>query len=304
MSGPPHGFPTSFANSQQAAMSRQFVSGPGGQIPGLMPPNQQPGLQTGMVNPQAYGVGMQGGVGVGMQPQNPQQVAQQLLQQQQLQLQQQQLQQQQQQQQQPMQQQSQQQQPPPVGGVASAPVGGVPGAVPPGSIQQPPGAAPTPSAPPKEFFNTVSLCKFGQENVQDIVSRTNEIFQILKSIQPPNGTVPGANVSNEKKVKVAEQLRNVRMLFKRLRIIYEKCNDSCQLQGMEYMHIESLIPLKEEWDMKSDERKMSEQYRVTCDESKEIMEQVIQKNRQLKEIIDHLRRIIFEINTMLTMRRS
>lgn len=61
-----------------------------------------------MVNQQAYGVSMQGGVNVGMQPQNPQQVAQQLLQQQQLQLQQQQQQMQQQQQQQ-QQQQSQQQ---------------------------------------------------------------------------------------------------------------------------------------------------------------------------------------------------
>lgn len=64
------------------------------------------GNLSGMVNQQAYGVGMQGGVNVGMQPQNPQQVAQQLLQQQQLQLQQQQQMQQQQQQQQ---QQSQQQ---------------------------------------------------------------------------------------------------------------------------------------------------------------------------------------------------
>lgn len=34
------------------------------------------------------------------------------------------------------------------------------------------------------------------------------------------------------------------------------------------------------------------------------LQQVILKNRHLKEIIDHLRRIIWEINTMLTMRRS
>lgn len=63
------------------------------------------GNLSGMVNQQAYGVSMQGGVNVGMQPQNPQQVAQQLLQQQQLQLQQQQQQMQQQQQQQQSQQQ-------------------------------------------------------------------------------------------------------------------------------------------------------------------------------------------------------
>ena len=131
--------------------------------------------------------------------------------------------------------------------------------------------------------------------------------------------------------------------------------------------LQSLIPLKEEWDMKSDEKKTSESYRLVCEENKEVMEvsgfilcllvwhyltcwlifelkyvdeqtwlhhlpfsaklqqqllqfarfpywqrfncgsyfqQVILKNMHLKEIINHLRRIIWEINTMLTMRRS
>ena len=43
MSGSQHGFQSSFANSQQAAMRSQFVGGPGSQIPGLMAPNQQAG---------------------------------------------------------------------------------------------------------------------------------------------------------------------------------------------------------------------------------------------------------------------
>lgn len=32
-------------------------------------------------------------------------------------------------------------------------------------------------------FNTASLCRIGQETVQDIVSRTQEVFQTLKTIQ-------------------------------------------------------------------------------------------------------------------------
>jgi hypothetical protein len=36
--------------------------------------------------------------------------------------------------------------------------------------------------------------------------------------------------------------------------------------------LQSLIPLKEEWDMKSDEKKTSESYRLVCEENKEIME--------------------------------
>lgn len=73
---------------------------------------------------------------------------------------------------------------------------------------------------------------------------------------------------------------------------------------MEYTHIESLIPFKDEMDPKHDEKKNTEAYRLACLESKEVMEQVILKNKQLKDIIDQLRRIIWEINTMLTMRRS
>lgn len=153
-------------------------------------------------------------------------------------------------------------------------------------------------------FNTASLCRFGQETVQEIVSRTHEVFQILKVLMPPNGTPSGAGMSNDRRIKMQDQLRNIKLLFKRLRIIYEKCNDSCQLQGMEYMHMEGLIPLQEEWDMKSEERKTSETYRVASDEMKEVAEQLSNKNKHLKEIIDHLRRIIWEINTMLAMRRS
>lgn len=86
------------------------------------------------------------------------------------------------------------------------------------------------------------------------------------------GTAQGATMANEKKNKVYESLKMIKMMYKRLRLIYEKCNENCQLQGMEYTHIESLIPLKEEWDMKSDEKKTSESYRLACEEHKDIME--------------------------------
>lgn len=101
------------------------------------------------------------------------------------------------------------------------------------------------------------------------------------------GMAQGANLANEKKNKVQDQLRTLKLLFRRLRVIYEKCNENCQLQGMEYTHIESLIPLKEEWDMKSDEKKTSEAYRLACEESKEIMEVSININ------IKHWKQIFF-----------
>jgi hypothetical protein len=82
-----------------------------------------------------------------------------------------------------------------------------------------------------ESANTKIIC-FRKEN------EAKMIFLLL-SFQPPNGTAQGANSSNEKKAKVYEQLKTLRILFKRLRLIYEKCNENCQ--GMEYTHIEVLL---------------------------------------------------------------
>ncbi|XP_043496345.1 mediator of RNA polymerase II transcription subunit 30-like isoform X1 [Polistes fuscatus] len=293
MAGQQHPFPSGFPNVQQSAMRTQF--GGGQMVSGLMGPQQ-----GGIVSPQQFGVGVGVGVGVGgvgsnaMGMPNAQQVLAQQQQQQQSVTMQQQMQQIQQQQLQLQQQQQAVlvQQTTQTNNQATTPQTPVAPTQPPPQQQQ------------NKDFNTASLCRFGQETVQDIVSRTLDVFQTLKVLQPPNGTPQGASVANDKKTKVQEQLRMLKLLFKRLRLIYEKCNENCQLQGMEYTHIESLIPLKEEWDMKSEEKKTSEAYRLAYEESKEITEQVVLKNRHLKEIIDHLRRIISEINTMLNMRRS
>lgn len=43
-------------------------------------------------------------------------------------------------------------------------------------------------------LNVIYLCRYGQETVQDIVSRFQEVFQTLKSAQPPIG--PPNNNSN------------------------------------------------------------------------------------------------------------
>lgn len=37
-------------------------------------------------------------------------------------------------------------------------------------------------------MNIINLCRYGQETVQDIVSRFQEVFSTLKSVQPPVGT--------------------------------------------------------------------------------------------------------------------
>uniref|UniRef100_A0A336MRM4 Mediator of RNA polymerase II transcription subunit 30 n=1 Tax=Culicoides sonorensis TaxID=179676 RepID=A0A336MRM4_CULSO len=165
--------------------------------------------------------------------------------------------------------------------------------------QNVPAAAPAQPAQQRDL-NLLTLCRIGQETVQDIVTRFQEVFSILKQVQPPNGTQPGLTSSMDKKLKVQEQFRTIRLLFKRLRLLYEKCSDT---QGIEYPHIMSFIPLKDEPDNRP-EPIYTEDYKKTLQENKELTEIVSAKNRQLREVIDKLRIIIWEINTMLSMRRS
>ena len=56
-------------------------------------------------------------------------------------------------------------------------------------------------------------------------SRFQEVFAALKSVQPPNINNPLQNATEK---KVQEQFRTIRLLFKRLRLLFDKCNDSCQ----------------------------------------------------------------------------
>lgn len=154
---------------------------------------------------------------------------------------------------------------------------------------------------PHRDFSMALLCRIGQETVQEIVSKTTELFSTLKCLQPPNGTAQSITGQEERKVKLQENLRNIGMCFKKLRRIYEKCNENCS--GMEYTHIESLVPLKDEMDSKQEDKKSTEAVKYLTEEHRELVEQVMLRNRQLKEVIDNLRSFIWDINTMLAVRK-
>lgn len=143
----------------------------------------------------------------------------------------------------------------------------------------------------------MTLCKFAQETVQEIVCRFQEIFQTLRLSTPPNGTSQG---TLEKKTQ--EQLRSIRLLFKRIRLLYHRCDEGGQI-SMEYTQMESLIPIKDELDNRP-EPLHGEEYKKALQDNRELLDQLTLKNKQLREVIDRLRIMIWEINTMLSMRRS
>ena len=85
-------------------------------------------------------------------------------------------------------------------------------------------------------------------------------------------------------------------------MIYDKTNEN--VQSLESYPLETMIPTKANLnDWKYVDRKNTEQYHTALEERKELYDQILVKNRHLQEIMDYVRSIIWEINTMLLMRR-
>ena len=132
-------------------------------------------------------------------------------------------------------------------------------------------------------------------------------------------------MATDKKNKLDDQLKMVKVLFKRLRIIYNKCNENSQ--EMDSYPLDSMLPTQNNLvDWKYADRVKSEQYLAAVEEKKELYDQILVKNRHLQgifkiipilvgylfmvifafslsDIMEYMRSIIWEINTMLMMRR-
>merc|ERR1719334_515086 len=168
--------------------------------------------------------------------------------------------------------------------------------------------APQPAQQQSKDVNTSTVCRIGQETVEEIVSRTQEVFSILKSLQPPVGSInPQAQQhdksNQEKQNRLQDVLKGIGMLFKRLRVCWEKCQENTG--GMDFLPIESLIPLKEDGEGRVElEKKRGDAYKSAAEEHNELVQQITLKNRHLKDVIDQMRNIIWEINTMLAIRKA
>ncbi|KAG8133898.1 hypothetical protein E2320_011641, partial [Naja naja] len=142
----------------------------------------------------------------------------------------------------------------------------------------PPGPFSGPQGQAAREVNTASLCRIGQETVQDIVFRTMEIFQLLRNMQLPNGVTYHTGTYQDRLGKLQEHLRQLSILFRKLRLVYDKCNENCA--GLEPIPIEQLIPYVEDDGFKHDDRGATNQLLFASEERREIME-VIKVDRVL-----------------------
>ncbi|XP_061127810.1 mediator of RNA polymerase II transcription subunit 30-like isoform X1 [Syngnathus typhle] len=117
--------------------------------------------------------------------------------------------------------------------------------------------------------NTASLCRIGQETVQDIVLRTMEIFQLLRNMQLPNGVTYHPNTHQDRLGKLQEHLRTLSVLFRKLRLVYDKCSENCA--GLDPILPEQLIPFMDDDGTKHDDHSAG-QNRPAAEDRREIQE--------------------------------
>lgn len=167
------------------------------------------------------------------------------------------------------------------------------------------GAAPAPGQqqqPPQQpgamrEISPVFLCRIGQETVQDIVTRTMEIFQITRATQLPNGVTQSQAMYQDRFGKLQEHLRQLALLFRKLRLLYERCVEmTSDLQEAPT----ELVPYVGEELMSVKVESCSP---AIIQERKEVLEKVRQKNQEMKMLMDQMRNLLWDVNAMLTLRK-
>jgi len=83
-------------------------------------------------------------------------------------------------------------------------------------------------SPAKESggYNPALLCRKGQETIQEILSKTTEMFQYLRNVGFPNGVNVNVQQFKDRKQKLDEPVRQLEVLFRKLRFIYDAVNES------------------------------------------------------------------------------
>ncbi|KAG5842251.1 hypothetical protein ANANG_G00175660 [Anguilla anguilla] len=165
----------------------------------------------------------------------------------------------------------------------------------------PPGPGPSqPPMPPQGALREISpvfLCRIGQETVQDIVTRTMEIFQFTRGTQLPNGVTQSQAVYQDRFGKLQEHLRQLALLFRKLRLLYERC---VEMTGDLQEGPAQLVPYIGEGAAPVPVEPCS---LAVSQERQEVLEKVREKNQEMKILMDQMRNLLWDVNAMLTLRK-
>lgn len=152
--------------------------------------------------------------------------------------------------------------------------------------------------------NGLYHCKVGQDTVHDIVAKTTELFNHLKTT---NAALQRTPENEAKRAKIKDILTSVQHKFDTLKRHHNNVNEICS--SLAYIQVKSLIPFKDDPDnveqiQKHRRNLCTETHPDTLKEKEDLIKKVAEKDEQLRQITNDLRDFIYEINTMLHISKS
>lgn len=152
--------------------------------------------------------------------------------------------------------------------------------------------------------NGLYHCKVGRETVHDIVAKTTDLFNQLKTTNPALQNTPEHEA---KRAKIRDILSSTKHKFDTLRRHHNTVNEICS--SLAYVQVKSLIPFKDDPDNVEQIQKHRRNLCVDPDpdsmkEKEELTKKIAEADEQLQQITNDLRDFIYEINTMLHISKN
>lgn len=147
-------------------------------------------------------------------------------------------------------------------------------------------------------------CKAGQEAIHDIVNKSTELFNLLKTT---NASLQKTADNESKRAKIKDILGGVRFKFDVLRSQYNDINELSS--SLAYVHVKNLIPFKDDPDnieqiLKHRRSLCVSPHPEPVGEREGLIKRLAELDEEIKTITYELRDFLYEINTMLHVSKS
>lgn len=165
-----------------------------------------------------------------------------------------------------------------------------------------PGGVPDATAQKPAETSITTFCQVGQDLVQELAYKITDVVTTLKMMQLPNGTASSSQATNRSSAKVSETLKQIDFHFQKLRHVFNEC----QKRLPDDVNSCVLIPYVKNsmsFDAVVDELPLQKSSRVIAlEQRKAELEAILTaKNDQLKILVDELRSLVWEINSMIAL---
>lgn len=146
----------------------------------------------------------------------------------------------------------------------------------------------------------IAICRLGQDYIQEIVQKVIELMSFIRSIQLPLGNTP-LNIQQyvDRKTKLEDALSKIETCFQKLRFCFISTNKLTS--NIPYKPISCYLPIGNDIDFQDFSDQSEKNY---SPDELELINQIKDRNFQLKEIMNEMQTIIWEVDSMVATSRS